>query len=58
MLIPDFEGVTGLRARRGKPAAAWRQFQTGNGDVPGPLKQAVERVIAAARRAPRSTRGA
>jgi predicted ATPase len=57
MLIPDFEGVTGLRARRSKPAAAWRQFQTGNGDVPEPLKQAVERVVAAARHGPRSTRG-
>jgi hypothetical protein len=50
--------VTGLRARRGKPAAAWKRFQTGNGEVPGPLRQAVERVVAAARRAPRSTRGA
>jgi hypothetical protein len=58
MLTPDFEGVTGLRARRGKPAAAWKRFQTGNGEVPGPLRQAVERVVAAARRAPRTTRGA
>jgi hypothetical protein len=57
-LVPDFEGVTGLRARRGKPAAAWRRFQNGNGDVPGPLRQAVERVVAQARRAPRSTIGA
>jgi hypothetical protein len=57
-LIPDFEGVTGLRARRGKPAAAWKRFQTGNGEVPGPLRQAVERIVAAARRAPRTTRGA
>jgi hypothetical protein len=57
-LIPDFEGVTGLRARRGKPAAAWKRFQTGDGEVPGPLRQAVERVVAAARRAPRTTRGA
>jgi predicted ATP-dependent endonuclease of OLD family len=57
-LVPDFEGVTGLRARRGKPAAAWKQFQSGNGDVPGPLRQAVERVVAQARRAPRTTRGA
>ncbi len=57
-LVPDFEGVTGLRARRGKPAAAFKRFQAGNGDVPGALRQAVERVIAAARRAPRTTRGA
>ena len=30
----------------------------GNGEVPGPLRQAVERVVASARRAPRSTTGA
>lgn len=58
MLVPDFEGVTGLKVRRGKPAAAYRRFHGGNGDVPGPLRQAVERVVAAARRAPRATRGA
>jgi hypothetical protein len=57
-LVPDFEGVTGLRARRGKPAAAWKRFQNGNGEVPGPLRQAVERVVSASRRAPRTTRGA
>jgi predicted ATPase len=57
-LVPDFEGVTGLRARRGKPAAAWRRFQGANVEVPGALQQAVERVVAAAHRAPRSTRGA
>ena len=58
MLTPDFEGVTGLRARRSKPAAAWKRFHAGDGDVPGPLKQAVERVVAVARGAPRTTRGA
>jgi predicted ATPase len=58
MLVPDFEGVTGLKARRGKPAAAWKKFQNGDDEVPGPLRQAVERVVAAARRAPRTTRGA
>jgi len=57
-LTPDFEGVTGLRARRGKPAAAFKRFQGGDGDVPGPLRVAVETVVAAARRAPRTTRGA
>ncbi|MGN6797487.1 MAG: ATP-dependent nuclease, partial [Gaiellaceae bacterium] len=57
-LVPDFEGVTGLRARRAKPAAAFKRFQDGNGEVPGALKQAVERVVASARRAPRTTRGA
>jgi predicted ATP-dependent endonuclease of OLD family len=58
MLTPDFEGVTGLKARRGKPAAAYKRFHKGSGDVPGALRQAVERVVAAARRAPRTTRGA
>jgi predicted ATP-dependent endonuclease of OLD family len=58
MLIPDFEGVTGLKARRGKPAAAYKRFHGGNGEVPGPLRQAVERVVSDARRAPRATRGA
>jgi energy-coupling factor transporter ATP-binding protein EcfA2 len=58
ILVPDFEGVTGLKVRRGKPAAALKRFRSGNGDVPGPLRQAVERVVAAARRAPRTTRGA
>jgi predicted ATP-dependent endonuclease of OLD family len=57
-LVPDFEGVAGVRARRGKPAAAFKRFQDGNGDVPGALRQAVERVVANARRAPRTTRGA
>ena len=57
-LVPDFEGATGLRARRAKPAAAYRRFQGGAGEVPGPLRQAVERVVASARRAPRTTRGA
>ena len=57
MLVPDFEGVTGLKVRRGKPLAAYKRFHAGNGDVPGPLRHAVERVVAAARRAPRTTRG-
>jgi predicted ATP-dependent endonuclease of OLD family len=57
-LVPDFEGVAGFRARRGKPAAAFKRFQSADGELPGPLRQAVERVVASARRAPRSTRGA
>jgi predicted ATPase len=57
MLVPDFEAVTGLSARRGKPAAAWKRFQGKDIEVPGILQQAVERVVAAAHRAPRSTRG-
>jgi predicted ATP-dependent endonuclease of OLD family len=57
-LVPDFEAVAGLSARRGKPAAAFRRFQSGNGAVPPPLRNAAERIVAAARRAPRTTRGA
>ncbi|MDP9284047.1 MAG: DUF2813 domain-containing protein [Actinomycetota bacterium] len=57
-LVPDFEGVTGLRSRRGKPAAAWKRFQGAAAEVPGALRKAVERVVAAAHRAPRTTRGA
>jgi len=57
-LVPDFEGITGLRARRGKPAAAWKLFEGRDGAVPGQLRQAVERVVSAARRAPRTSRGA
>jgi putative ATP-dependent endonuclease of the OLD family len=55
MLVPDFEAVSGLRARRGKPAAALRRFRGGNDAVPEPLRAAVERVVAAARRAQRTT---
>jgi predicted ATP-dependent endonuclease of OLD family len=57
-LVPDFEGVSGLRGRRAKPAAAFKRFQNGNAEIPGALRQAVERVVASARRAPRTTRGA
>jgi putative ATP-dependent endonuclease of the OLD family len=57
-LVPDFEGVAGLRVKRGKPAAAWKRFQTGNAELPEQLEQAVVRVVTAARRAPRTTRGA
>ncbi|HEU5361846.1 MAG TPA: AAA family ATPase [Gaiellaceae bacterium] len=57
-LVPDFEGVSGLRGRRAKPAAAFKRFQDGNGEIPDALRQAVERIVTSARRAPRSTRGA
>jgi len=56
MLVPDFEGVTGLQSGRGKPAAAWKRFQGGDAEVPGALRQTVERVVAAAHRAPRAIR--
>jgi predicted ATP-dependent endonuclease of OLD family len=58
MLVPDFEAITGLTAKRAKPAAAWRHFQDHDGDIPPPLQRVVTRAVAAARRAPRSTRGA
>ncbi len=57
MLVPDFEAVSGLRARRGKPAAALRRFRSGNDALPEQLRTAVERVVSAARRAPRTTPG-
>jgi predicted ATP-dependent endonuclease of OLD family len=57
-LTPDFEGVTGLKARRGKPAAAYKRFSGPDAEVPAPLRQAVERIISWARHAPRTTRGA
>ena len=57
-LTPDFEAVAGLSARRGKPAAAFQRFGSGNGSVPSPLRHAAERIVAAARRSPRTTRGA
>jgi predicted ATP-dependent endonuclease of OLD family len=57
-LVPDFEGVAGLHGRRGKPAAAWRRFSSPSAQVPEPFRQAVERVVSAARRAPRSSVGA
>ncbi|HEY4412600.1 MAG TPA: TOPRIM nucleotidyl transferase/hydrolase domain-containing protein, partial [Gaiellaceae bacterium] len=50
VLAPDFEAVSGVnaRGRSRKPRRAYRRY-TGNGDVPDALKQAVERVLRAAR---------
>jgi putative ATP-dependent endonuclease of the OLD family len=50
VLVPDFEAVSGVAARgRGrKPRKAVRRF-TGNGEVPEPLRVAVEKVLKAAR---------
>ncbi len=48
VLTPDFETVSGLRAsNRGKPQKAWQRYR-GNGDVPEPLRVAVEKVLKAA----------
>jgi CRISPR-associated exonuclease Cas4 len=50
VLVPDFEVVSGVsaRGRSRKPQKAWRRY-SGNGDVPAPLKRAVEKVLQAAR---------
>jgi hypothetical protein len=46
VLTPDFESVSGLRAsnRGRKPHKAWQRFR-GNGEVPEPLRVAVEKVL-------------
>ena len=50
VLAPDFEAVSGVagRARARKPHRAYRRFSD-NGDVPEPLKQAVEKLLREAR---------
>jgi predicted ATP-dependent endonuclease of OLD family len=49
VLTPDFETVSGLRAsnRGRKPQKAWQRYR-GNGEVPEPLRVAVEKVLRAA----------
>jgi hypothetical protein len=46
VLTPDFETVSGLRAstRGRKPQKAWQRY-SGNGEVPDPLRRAVEKVL-------------
>jgi predicted ATP-dependent endonuclease of OLD family len=50
VLTPDFESVSGFKAstRGRKPQKAWQRYR-GNGEVPDPLKVAVEKVLKAAR---------
>jgi len=49
VLAPDFEAVSGVNAGRSrKPRNAYRRYFA-NGDVPEPLKVAVEKVLRAAR---------
>jgi putative ATP-dependent endonuclease of the OLD family len=48
-LVPDFEGVSGLRRSRTKAAKAWRHFNE-LGELPPQLADAVTRVVKAARR--------
>ena len=50
-LAPNFEGVAGLRGSHHKPARAWQEFSALRADrVPRPLADAVQRVVALARR--------
>jgi predicted ATP-dependent endonuclease of OLD family len=51
VLTPDFEGVSGVsaRGRTRKPRKAYRRYNM-NGEVPEPLRAAVEKVLRAARR--------
>ncbi|MGZ4411375.1 MAG: ATP-dependent nuclease, partial [Gaiellaceae bacterium] len=46
VLTPDFETVSGLRAstRGRKPQKAWQRYR-GNGEVPQPLRVAVEKIL-------------
>ena len=50
VLAPDFEAVSGVsgRGRARKPRKAYRRYNM-NGDVPEPLRSAVEKVLKAAR---------
>jgi predicted ATPase len=50
VLAPDFEAVSGMngRGRSRKPQTAYRRYFA-NGDVPEPLRLAVEKVLRAAR---------
>lgn len=49
-LSPDFERVAGLRGGSHKPERAWRRFaQLGSDELPSPLRDAVETVVALAR---------
>jgi predicted ATP-dependent endonuclease of OLD family len=51
VLTPDFEAVAGLDTggRSRKPRKAYRRYNA-NGEVPEPLRTAVEKVLRAARR--------
>ena len=50
VLVPDFEGVAGLRGTSGKPERAWRRFGALRpGEVPEPLARAVRLAVRMAR---------
>jgi predicted ATP-dependent endonuclease of OLD family len=48
VLTPDFEAVSGVKTSRSKPRKLWSRYR-GTGEVPEPLKLAVEKVVRAAR---------
>lgn len=49
VLVPDFEGILGVKKRSRKPERAWRSLSERNGKMPTALVRAVERVVAVAR---------
>jgi predicted ATP-dependent endonuclease of OLD family len=49
VLEPDFEAVAGLVGHSHKPERAWRSFAVGGQPAPGPLADAVHRVLALSR---------
>ena len=57
-LVPDFEGVAGLRARRGKPEAAWRAVPGRQRGVAGPAAPGGRARRGGSPPCARSTRGA
>jgi hypothetical protein len=46
VLTPDFESISGMRAsnRGRKPHKAWQRYR-GNGEVPEPLRVAVQKIL-------------
>ena len=49
VLVPDFEGVLGLKKRNRKPERAWRRLSEANGKPPAALSRAVQRVVTISR---------
>lgn len=50
-MVPDFEGISGLRGHRNKPERAWERFSKLTADeIPAPLAHTVERAVKLASR--------
>ena len=50
-MVPDFEGISGLRGHRHKPERAWERFSKLTADeIPAPLAHTVERAVELASR--------